>query len=100
MKTFKIKNAKSGELIDAEQLATFAGYVQNVQFRFVVTRLHSLGDVALTHRASTMRVAVVTPSMIQAALGDYAAAGRLALDLLVQSKGAARVAAALRAAED
>lgn len=99
MKTFKIKNVKSGELIDAEQLATFAGYVQNVQFRFVVTRLHSAGEAALTHRTSTMRVAPVTAEQVQAARGDYEVAGRTALAAVIESRGAARVAAALRAAE-
>ena len=85
--------------IQAEQLATFAYYVQNIQFRFVVTRLPGCNVAVVTHRASGKRVTDVPHMLVLSALRDYAAAGRRAMDLLVQKHGEARVRSVLAAAE-
>ncbi|MFG7180679.1 hypothetical protein ACGYQ5_14220 [Burkholderia pseudomallei] len=96
-KTFAV-NGTDGQKLDAEQLATFAHYIGNEQFRFVVTRLPGQHAV-LTHRASGSKV-VEIPYMAQfASLGDYTVAGKAELEKLIARVGAARVASVLRGAE-
>jgi hypothetical protein len=48
--TFMVKSSDGGK-IEAEQLATFAHYIQQEQFRFVVTRVPGDATVGLTHLA-------------------------------------------------
>ena len=97
MKTFPIKTGTG--MVDAEQLATFAHYVQGGQFRFVVTRLHPHLPIMVTHRASTKAVCEVTPMGMMSANYDYAAAGRAALAKLIARVGEARVRSVLSSAE-
>lgn len=83
-KTFKILSGNTK--LEVPQLATFTHYLNNVQFRFVVTKIP--GDVAaVTHRASGKRVCAIPDMTMLAALGDAAAAGKRALDALVAQKG-------------
>jgi hypothetical protein len=96
MATFKVKG-EDGEMLNAEQLATFAAYVGAEQFQFVVTRLPHQFDVALTHRASGSRVVRISHMSIHAARGDFVVAGKATLTALVDKHGVARVAAVLRA---
>lgn len=94
-KTFQI--LVGGEKLEVPQLATFTHYLNNVQFRFVVTQ--AKGDVAaVTHRASGKRVCAIPDMTMLASLGDAAVAGKRALDALVAQKGGL-VYAALRQAE-
>lgn len=89
----------NGELMKAEQLATFTYPIQNVVYRFVVTRLPHGQPVALTHRSSGKRVCIIFDRTIEAALGNMVAAAKLELGRLIERMGEARVASALRAAE-
>jgi hypothetical protein len=98
MKTFMVKS-DNGAKLEAEQLATFAYYVQGVQFRFVVTRLTSGFEVALTHRESGSRVLRVPHISINAALGDHEVAAKAELKKLIDRVGEARVRSVLAAAE-
>ena len=95
-KTFKIKT-NDGTMRECEQLATFAAYVQNIQFRFVVIK--DGFDVSLTHRNSGSRVARIDNGQIMAARGDYELAGRSALKSVIDRAGEARVRSVLSAAE-
>lgn len=95
MKTFKVKT-DSGE-VDADQLATFTGYVKGRGFRFVVTRLPGHADVRLTHRSSTAAVAHVPHS--EAMRTDWEKAGRAALEALIAKHGEDRVHVVLLSAE-
>ncbi len=97
MKTFMVCGAEGAKL-EAEQLATFVFYIQNIQYRFVVTKLP--GDVAsVTHRGSGKRVCQIPYMTVISALSDYAAAGKSALQELIKKHGEARVASVLRTAE-
>ena len=98
MKTFKV-TTKQGDTIEIEQLATFAHYIQNEQFRFVVTREAPSLPLVVTHRASGKRVTDITPSQQMASLGDLVGAAKLALGALIAKAGEARVRSVLSAAE-
>lgn len=99
MKTFMVADSDGNKTIEAEQLATFAYYIQQGQFRFVVTRTPRTNTVAVTHRGSGKRVAEVPHISIQAALGNYKLAGQGALKALIDRAGEARVRSVLAAAE-
>jgi hypothetical protein len=98
MKTFKV-TTKQGDTIELEQLATFAHYIQNEQFRFVVTREAPSLPIVVTHRASGKRVTDITPSQQMASLGDLVGAAKLAIGALIAKAGEARVRSVLSAAE-
>jgi hypothetical protein len=98
MKTFKV-TTKQGDTIEIEQLATFAHYIQNEQFRFVVTREAPSLPLVVTHRASGKRVTDITPSQQMASLGDLVGAAKLAIGALIAKAGEARVRSVLAAAE-
>ena len=98
MKTFKV-TSKQGDTIELEQLATFAHYIQNEQFRFVVTREAPSLPIVVTHRASGKRVANITHSHQMASLGDLVGAAKLAIGELITKAGEARVRSVLSAAE-
>jgi hypothetical protein len=98
MKTFKV-TTKQGDTIEIEQLATFAHYIQNEQFRFVVTREAPSLPLVVTHRASGKRVTDITPSQQMASLGDLVGAAKLAIGALIAKAGEARVRSVLSAAE-
>lgn len=98
MKTFMVADNAGNKTIEAQQLATFAHYIQNIQFRFVVTRAPGINTIALTHRDSGKRVAEITHNSIQAAVGDYKLAGQAALKALLDRAGEARVRSVLAAA--
>lgn len=87
------------EGLELEQLGTFAHYINNVQFRFVITRESPLLPIVVTHRQSGKRVCAVTHTAQQAALGDIVGAARLCLRHLIESKGSDRVYVVLRQAE-
>lgn len=97
-KTFLVANSSGGK-IQAEQLATFAHYIQSEQFRFVVTRIPGLNVAAVTHRHSGRRVCDVPSIGVQAAMGDWQRAGRNALEAFLASRDQQHVARTLRAAE-
>lgn len=96
-KTFMVADGDGNKTIEAEQLATFAYYIQGEQFRFVVTR--HLSTIALTQRASGKRVATIPYDSVRCALGDYKLAGESALRGVIDRAGEARVRSVLRAAE-
>ncbi|CAJ0901191.1 hypothetical protein R1479_04596 [Ralstonia mannitolilytica] len=96
-KTFKV--AGSDGPIEAEQLGTFAFYIQNIQFRFVVTRLPGAPTADVTHRASGKRICAIPFIALQAAVGDYIVAAKGELRNLVDRVGEARVRSVLAAAE-
>jgi hypothetical protein len=98
MNTFKV-TSKQGDTIELEQLATFAHYIQNEQFRFVVTREAPSLPLVVTHRASGKRVTDITPSQQMASLGDLVGAAKLAIGALIAKAGEARVRSVLAAAE-
>lgn len=98
-KTFLVADSDGNRTIEAEQLATFAYYIQGEQFRFVVTHAPRINTVALTHRTSGKRVAEVPHISIQAARGDYKLAGEGALKALIARVGEARLRSVLAAAE-
>ena len=98
MKTLKV-TSKQGDTIELEQLATFAHYIQNEQFRFVVTREAPSLPLVVTHRASGKRVANITHLQQMAALGDLVGAAKLAIGELIAKAGEARVRSVLSAAE-
>lgn len=89
----------NGRTIIAFQLATFAHYIENIQFRFVVTQIPGAAEVVLTHRNSGRRVCAVPHISIQAAAGDYVVAARGELEKVIERAGAARVRSVLAAAE-
>lgn len=92
---------KSGALsVPADLLATFTEYLQGVAYQFTVTREQfSTAPVKLTHKKSGFSMGEVTPTTLSAARGDYKAAGKLALRSIIEAKGEARVASAVRAKE-
>ncbi|MCA8110243.1 hypothetical protein [Burkholderia cepacia] len=98
MKTFKVAGPDGQKTLIAEQLATFAYYIQGVQFRFVVTRLQGSTEVAVTARNSGSKVAAVPFVSVQASLGDYVTAGKSALMKVIERAGEARVRSVLTAA--
>lgn len=97
-KTFMVADKDGQKTLATEQLATFAHYIQSIQFRFVVTRTAADNTVSLTHRDSGKRVAVIPFTSIQASLGDYKLAGQSALKSLIGKVGEARVRSVLSAA--
>lgn len=98
MKTFKVIN-NQGDTVELEQLATFTHYIQNQQFRFVVTREAPSLPIVVTHRVSGKRVTDVTPSQQMASLGDIVGAAKLAIGALIVKVGEARIRSVLSAAE-
>lgn len=94
-KKFMVKGVNGP--IEADQLATFTYYIQNIQFRFVVTKLPGQEPV-VTHRLSGLKV---VPVSVYATLGrrDWVTAGKAALDALIEHHGEARVYSVLKAAE-
>lgn len=99
MKTFMVADIDGNKTIEAEQLATFAYYIQQCQFRFVVTQTPRSNTIAVTHRDSGKRVTVVEHVSIMAARGDHKLAGQGALKALIDRAGEARVRSVLAAAE-
>lgn len=98
-KTFLVAGPDGAKTIEAEQLATFAHYIQNIQYRFVVTRVPGNNTIGVTHRNSGKRVCAIPYGSVTAAVNDYKVAGVAALQDLIGKVGEARVASALRAAE-
>lgn len=98
MKTFKI--ATQGGSKEVEHLGTFAYYIKNIQFRFVITREAPSLPPVVTHRMSGRRVVEIKYLEQAASLGDVVGAGRLALDHLIDRVGADRLFDVLRRAED
>ncbi|SEJ85483.1 hypothetical protein [Achromobacter sp. NFACC18-2] len=96
-KTFKVDTA-SGP-VEAAQHATFAHYIQGVQFRFVVTQMPGEHLPSVTHRASGKRVTSITVGDLSAALNDHKLAGKAALEAVIRRAGEARVRSVLAAAE-
>lgn len=86
--------------LELEQLGTFAEYINNVQYRFVVTREHPSLPIAVTHRMSGCRVCNISHLEQSASLGDIIGAAKLAIKHLIDAKGADRVAGVLRQAEE
>lgn len=97
-KTFKVTGPNGA--FDAEQLATFAHYIQGTQFRFVVTRLPGSTIADVTHRASGKKVCSIPHISLQAAVSDYVVAGKSELKKLIERAGEARVRSVLSAAEN
>lgn len=91
-----IGNDVDGHAEPAEQLATFAYYINGSgrQFRFIVTRRG--GEVRVTHRLTGLSIATVNAV---SSLGDWQLAGKGAIDDLVAQKGADRVRDVLTRAE-
>ncbi|MCM2546163.1 hypothetical protein ACVCII_04195 [Burkholderia glumae] len=89
----------NGRTIMAFQLATFAHYIENIRFRFVVTQIPGAAEVVLTHRNSGRGVCVVPHISIQAAAGDYVVAARSELKKVIERNGVARVRSVLAGAE-
>ncbi|MCA8065525.1 hypothetical protein [Burkholderia sp. AU38729] len=98
-KTFKVSGTNGSLSLEAKQLATFAHYINQQQFRFVVTQLPHEVTPSLTHRASGLRVASIPFIAIQAAAGDYKVAALSELQRLIERVGEARLASSLRKAE-
>jgi hypothetical protein len=92
-----IGNDVDGHAEPAEQLATFAYYINGSgrQFRFVVTR-RANGEARVTHRLTGLSIAAVNAA---SSLGDWLVAGKGAVDALVAQKGADRVRDVLTRAE-
>ncbi|TES73982.1 hypothetical protein E2P84_20470 [Burkholderia cepacia] len=97
-KKFMVAGLHGNRTVEAEQFATFAHYIQNVQFRFVVTHVPGDPAICVTHRDSGKRVCAIPFASIQAALGDYEAAAQSALKATIERAGEARVRAVLSAA--
>jgi len=97
-KTFMVAGQDGQKTIAAEQLTTFAHYIQNIQFRFVVTRMPGDNSVSVTHRDSGKRVCAVPFVAAQASLGDYKLAAQGELKKLIERAGEARVRSVLAAA--
>lgn len=95
-KTFNIATPEGPKAV--RQLATFAYYIQGIQFRFVVTQPPG-EQAAVTHRASGKRVCHITHHNALASLGDWVLAGKASLDILIQQHGEARVRSVLASAE-
>lgn len=90
-KTFTVTGA-NGAKIEAEQIATFAHYVQNIQFRFVVTRVPGAAEMAVTERTSGKSACKLPVMTLQS---DALEAGKKALDALIAKHGAPRVRSVL-----
>lgn len=97
-KTFMVAGSNRARTLPAQQLATFAHYLQGVQFRFVVTQLPN-DQVRVTHRASGSSVTAVEWSTLSACRGDHKGAGVMALKKLIDRVGEARIASVLRETE-
>lgn len=89
----------SVERQQAQQLGTFVEYIENEQFRFVVTHAPGAVHPAVTHRATGMRVVGISHLARAAAMGDVIRAGRSQLAKLIAEKGAKHVHDVLRHAE-
>ena len=74
--------------LQLEQLGTFAEYINNRQFRFVITREHPSLPIQVTHRISGARVCPISHLQQAACLGDIVGAAKLALKHLIDAKGA------------
>ncbi|MCW3649140.1 hypothetical protein K6Y74_38655 [Burkholderia cenocepacia] len=98
-KTFKVSGTNGSLSLEAQQLATFAHYINQQQFRFVVTQLPNEATPSLTHRASGLRVTKISLTAIQAARGDYKVAAVSELKRVIEHVGEARLASSLRKAE-
>ncbi|KGC20292.1 hypothetical protein DM48_7853 [Burkholderia gladioli] len=98
IQTFMVADMNGGRSIKAVQLATFAHYIEGVQFRFVVTRLPVPSSIGVTHRDSGKRVCELSDDAIAAAAGDYVVAARGELGKLIQRVGTARMRSVLAAA--
>jgi hypothetical protein len=98
-RTFMCQAAGGRRTLEAEQVATFAHYIQGAQFRFVVTKLPGEVVGSVTHRHSGNRVCAIPVVSLQAALGDVKLAAVSELKKLIERAGEARVASVLRAAE-
>ncbi|MDN7919217.1 hypothetical protein QZM99_14100 [Burkholderia gladioli] len=97
IQTFMVADSNGARTIKAVQLATFAHYIESVQFRFVVTRLPGPKSIGLTHRDSGKRVCDLPDDAIAAAAGDYVVAARAELGKLIQRVGTARMRSVLAA---
>jgi hypothetical protein len=91
-KTFPVVGL-NGEKIDVEQLGTFAFYIKNIQFRFVVTRATDGFGAVVTHRATGMKVCNVDSgiSYQPAYLPTQVELAKMALERLIDRVGADRV---------
>lgn len=98
MKTFLVADKNGQKTLEAEQLATFAHYIQQVQFRFVVTKLPRANEIVLTHRDSGARVCAIPYNSLIAAAGDHVVAAKGELQKLIERVGEARVRSVLAAA--
>lgn len=96
---FMCQGPDGGRTLEAEQLATFAHYIQGAQFRFVVTKLPGEVVGSVTHRHSGARVCAIPVIALQASAGDVKVAAIGELEKVIARAGAARVASVLRAAE-
>ncbi|KWN06343.1 hypothetical protein WT83_27045 [Burkholderia territorii] len=97
-KTFMVADANRSRTLVARQLATFAHYLEGIQFRFVVTQLPN-DQVRLTHRATGTALTTVEWITLSACRGDHKDAGIHALKELIERVGEARIASVLREAE-
>jgi hypothetical protein len=96
---FMCQAADRSRTLEAEQVTTFAHYIQNAQFRFVVTKLPGEVVGSITHRASGARVCSIPVVSLQAARGDIKLAAVSELKKVIARAGEARVASVLRTAE-
>ena len=96
IKTFEVASAAG--TLSARQLGTFTHYIKGEQFRFVVTELPGELPV-LTHRISRMRVCRITLTELAASRHNVVDAAKIALQKLIQNKGADRIHDVLRNAE-
>jgi hypothetical protein len=96
---FMCQAADRSRTLEAEQLATFAHYIQGAQFRFVVTKLPGEVVGSVTHRASGARVCSIPVVSLQASRGDVKVAAVSELKKAIERAGEARVASVLRTAE-
>jgi len=100
MATLQTKVAAPNGLktVPAEQLATFAFYVGQKQFRFQVTRVAGCPP-CVTHRASGKRVCDVPLHTLLHGSSDWKSAGQSAMQQLLARHGETRVETVLSAAE-
>lgn len=98
MKTFNIMSENG--IIAVQQFATFTYYINNVQFRFVVTAATNRSDsFTVTHRHSTKKLTEYSAFELIAACHDHKVAGKSAIIKLINRVGADRVFSVLSAAE-
>lgn len=92
-KTFMVAGADGK--IEAEQITTFAHYVQSIQFRFVVTRIPGAPEIAVTERTSGKSVCKLPVMTLQT---NAKAAAVSALEATIAKYGEARVRSVLAGA--